>query len=144
MVAELIVAALMLHFGVLLAIGNFPIGCTQEWCKNVILTNQTDGFTDVVCTVAYPGNVTHPANAPWFYTVLYYAIYASAAIFVLITGGKFIRFAVISFGMFWVAIPFVSYGCTYGGVTTSLMPGYNIVVPVIVMIMSIIATILWD
>jgi hypothetical protein len=108
------------------------------------LVNATSGFNDVICSAIYPGNNTTTApNAPWFFTFLYYLIFASALIFALHTSGKFIRFAQVSFGMIFVAIPFVHYSCDIGGQIITLMPADNIVVPLVVFILSLIAAVIW-
>jgi hypothetical protein len=146
----LLLPLLMLYQPIILAqcyniTGNAIIGAEglPGWCKNVVISNLSNGFQNVICTVRFPGNTKQPPNAPWFFVFLYYAIFASALIFTLATSGRFLRVATVSFAMIFVAIPFVKYGCTYGGTTFPLMASSNIIVPFVVFILSIIGSYIW-
>jgi hypothetical protein len=96
----------------------------------------TDPMNSVICSVII--------SAPWLGTYIYYAIYASALIFMAATEGKFIRFVYVSFGMIFVAIPFVHYGCMPPIVASAipLMSQSNFSVPIAGFLLSLIAAIL--
>jgi hypothetical protein len=125
--------------------GNAIIGTSgpSQWCPNVVITNTSNGFQNVICTVRFPGSTTQPPNAPWFFAFLYYSIFASALIFTLATSGRFIRVATVSFAMIFVAIPFVRYGCVYGNQTLPLMSAANLIAPTLLFLISLLASYVW-
>lgn len=119
--------------------------CGTSWCQNVVITNQSNGLQNVLCTVAFQGTPTLPANYPWAFPFLFFAIYASSLIAVLAYRRNFASFATVSFFMSFVAIPFIQYGCTYGTQPIiPLMPVSYVFIPIVLFILSAIASIFFD
>lgn len=109
-----------------------------KWVNDTLINPSpgTDPMNAMMCTVII--------NAPWLGTMLYYAIYASVLIFVAATEGKFIKFCYVSFGMIFLAVPFVHYGCVPPVVASAIpfMNPSNLSVPIAGFILTLIAAIL--